>query len=228
VHAVHRPCLLPPSVPGAVRPGPHQGRSWVEHELSRREYHVDPVARFQAWVGELWDRLTGAALAAGPVPTALLLLGLALLVVAVLLVLSRVRREPGAGPDAGGGPLATGTVTPDEHRRAAEEARDRGAFDLAVVEAYRALAGRALQRGLLDARPGLTAHELASELRPRFPDHGDRLERSADQFDLVFYGAVPATAADAGSVLDLEAAVREARPVRGAGTEQAPATAVPR
>jgi hypothetical protein len=228
VHAADRPWLLPPSAGGAVRPDPGQGRSWVEQELSRPEYHVGLVDRFQAWLGELWDRLTGAALAAGPVPSALLLLGLTLLVVAVLLVLSRVRREPGAGPDADRASLGTSTATPDEHRRAAEEARDRGAFDLAVVEAYRALAGRALQRGLLDARPGLTAHELASELRPRFPDHGDHLEGSADLFDVVFYGSVPATAEDAGSVLDLEAELREARPARSAGAEQAPAPAVPR
>jgi hypothetical protein len=228
VHAAGRPCLLPRSSTSAVRPGPGQGRSWVEQELSRREYHVGLVDRFQAWVGELWDRLTGAALAAGPVPTALLVVGSALLVVAVLLVLSRVRREPGAAPGAARASLGTGTATPDEHRRVAEEARDRGSFDLAVVEAYRALAGRALQRGLLDARPGLTAHELASELRPRFPDHGDPLERSADLFDLVFYGSVPATAADADGLLDLEAALREARPARDAGAGQAPGTAVPR
>jgi hypothetical protein len=215
-------------VPEVLRPDPGRARSWVEEELSRREYHVSPVDRFLSWIGELWDRLTGAAQGAGPLPTAVLVLGATLLVVAVLLLLSRVRRDPRRGPDAAGSGLGTGTATPDDHRRAAEEALRRGAFDLAVVEGYRALAGRAVRRGLLDERPGLTAHELAADLRPRFPDHALALERSADLFDLVFYGARPATAAHARGVLDLETALREARPVREPRADGTPAAAVPR
>ena len=62
--------------------------------------------------------------------------------------------------------LGAADASPDEHRAAAEAALAAGRPDTALVEAFRALASRALGRGLVEPRPGLTAHELADDLSP--------------------------------------------------------------
>jgi hypothetical protein len=210
-----------------LRPDPDEARSWVETELHRAEYRQSLVDRFFAWLQELWDRLTSAALGANPLSTGAAVLVLVVLVVLVGLVVSRVRREPlrAVGGEA---VLLTGQVTPEEHRRAAEAALAEDDYDLAIVEAFRALAARAVQRGLVQERPGLTAHELATDLRPLFPGHAAGLDRSSALFDLVFYGDQPAAAADARSVLDLDEALRGARPSRTVVDQPDQSTAVPR
>ena len=145
----------------------------------------------------------------------------------VLVVAVRVRREPG-GPGAGDGVLADRQTTPDEHRASAVAALEAGDHDAALVDAFRAVASRALRRGLVDDRPGLTAHELALDLGPKFPAHAEALDRAAVLFDLVFYGDQPASAADARSVLDLDDALRAARPAQRPPSERESASAVPR
>jgi hypothetical protein len=215
------------TVVASIRPQPDEARSWLERELSRPEYHQSLVDRFLSWLGDLWDRLTQGALEASPLSTAAAALVLAVLAVLVTLVLSRVRREPSRAGTGGSARIGS-ELSPDDHRSAARSALADGAADLALVEAFRALAARAVQRGLVEERPGLTAHELASDLRPVFPDHADDLDHASALFDLVFYGDLPATAADAQRVLDLDDLLRRARPDRPHESEPAPAAAVPR
>lgn len=198
---------------GSTRPDPGPARSWVERELSRPAYHESLAERLSSWLGDLWDRLQAAALGASALSTAAAVLVVLVLVVLVVLVAGRVRREPvpRRGPDAG---LGAGQVPPEEHRGAAETALRAGDVDLAVVEAFRAVAARAVQRGALPERPGRTAHELAAELGPAFPAHAEELTRASALFDQVFYGRQPAAPDEARSVLDLDDALRGARPVR--------------
>ncbi len=219
--------LLPPVVAGLLRPDPGPARSWVERELSRPEYHRSLLEQLFGWLRELWQRLQATALDATPLSTAAAVAVLVVLVVVVTLLVSRVRREPlrrhGAAEV-----LLPGSTSPDEHRAQAEAALAAGAVDRAIVEAFRALALRAVRRGVLEERPGLTAHELAADLGPVFPDHAERLRRSAVLFDLVFYGEQPAAAEDARGVLDLDDALRTARPARGSTGTSPPTAAVPR
>jgi hypothetical protein len=150
------------------------------------------------------------------------------LLVLVLVVATRLRREPGARR-ADDGALGDRETSPDEHRAAAVAALDAGDPGRALVSAFRALTARSLRRGLLDDRPGLTAHELAVDLGPVFPDGADALMRAAMLFDLVFYGDQPADPADARSVLDLDDALRAARPAaHGSSADRQPGAAVPR
>jgi hypothetical protein len=162
---------------------------------------------------EQWDRLQAAALGASPLSTAAALVVVTLLVVVVVLVASRVRRDPASATGTGVGPV-DGLMSADEHRRAATTALESGRYDIALVEAFRAIAARAVQRGVLEERPGLTAHELAVGLAPFFPDHAAALAEASAKFDLVFYGDLPATGDDARSVLELDEALRMARPAR--------------
>ena len=216
--------LLPPV---AVRPDPDQARSWVERELSRPEYQRSLRERFLAWLEDVWNSLTHASVQASPVSTAIVVVLVVGLIALVLVVAVRLRREPGGRrpPD---GLLADRQTTPDERRASALAALEAGDYDAALVDAFRAVASRALRRGLVDDRPGLTAHELAVDLGPAFPEHAEALGRAAMLFDLVFYGDQPATAADARSVLDLDDALRTARPAQRPPSDRESAPAVTR
>jgi Domain of unknown function (DUF4129) len=202
--------LGPGPVP-RLRPDPHRARAWLEDELARREYHQSVLDRLTSWLGDQWHALTTAAGTASGLSTAAAV-GLAVLLVAVLaLVAGRVRREPARRTDAHdvrGRP----TASPEDHRRAAADALDAGHYDAALVEAYRAVVTRAVQRGVLEDRPGLTAHEVALEVGPVYPDHRAEIEHAAWLFDAVLYGEQPPTAEDARRVLDLDEDLRLARP----------------
>ena len=215
------------TVLAAVRPDPGQARSWVERELSRPEYQRGLLERFVSWFGDLWDGLTRTAGDASPFSAGV---AVALLVVVVALLATaagRVRRER-APAHAHGGVLTAGEVSPDDHRAAAERALSAGRCAEALVEAFRALAARSLRRGLVEPRPGLTAHELATDLAPAFPGHADALRRAAALFDLVFYGEQDARPDDVSAVLDLDDALRTARPVARVPAVGPSAPGVPR
>jgi hypothetical protein len=201
-------------VQAALHPDPDTARSWLERELSRPEYHESLLEQIRNWLGDAWLRLQSAALGASPLSTAAFIVVLAVLVVLVVLVAARVRNDPTRHGQQGA-LLVDGVMSADEHRRVAEACLGSGDLDVALVEAFRAIATRAVQRGVLEDRPGLTAHELTVGLGPAFPDHADALARASAQFDLVFYGDQPATAADARAVLDLDDALRLAHPARG-------------
>jgi hypothetical protein len=214
-------------LPAAIRPDPEQARSWVERELSRPEYQRSLRERFLAWLDHLLSSLSTVSLNASPLSTAVVVLLVVGLLVLVLVVAARLRREPGA-PRTDGGVLSDRGTSPDEHRASAIAALEAGDVDLALVEAFRTVASRALRRGLLDDRPGLTADELAVDLGPAFPAHADALTRAAMLFDLVFYGDQPADPADARAVLDLDEALRAARPAQRSSSEPQPTAAAPR
>ena len=216
---------LPPVA--AVRPDPEQARSWVERELSRPEYQRSLRERFLSWLDDLWSSLTHVTVQASPWSTAVVVVLVVGLLALGLVIATRLRREP-AGSRLDGGVLTDRETSPDQHRAAALAALETGDAALALVEAFRALASRALLRGLLDDRPGLTADELAVDLGPVFPDRADALTRAAMLFDLVFYGDQPADPADARSVLDLDDALRTARPAHRSSAERQPTAAVPR
>ncbi len=195
-----------------LSPSPDQGRDWLHRELARPEYQRGPGERLLSWVGGLWRALQRTALDASPLSTVALVLVAVVLVLAVLLLVSRARFDPVARGDAGAAALDPDSVTPDEHRANATAALAEGRTDVAVVEAFRALTTRSVRRGVLEERVGLTAREVALSLGPVFPDQSAGLARAAADFDLVFYGHQGATPEVARSVLDLDDALRSARP----------------
>ena len=210
-----------------LRPDPGPARQWVERELSRSEYQQGLLERFFGWLRDLVSGLRVTALDATPFSATAAVVVTVVLVVLVGLVVSRVRREPSGGGQHSA-VLVSGDLSAEEHRRLAEEALARGAHDRAIVEAFRGLAVRAVRRGVVEERPGLTAHELAVDLGPVFPAQSTALREASILFDLVFYGDQPASAADARSVLDLEEALRVGRPTRAADTVAEAISAVPR
>jgi hypothetical protein len=185
-------------------PSPDEGRSLLRRELLRPEYRDDDVVnRLLEWVRRAVVRTLDAASSAPPLSTFMaMLLGLGLLLVLLWLV-TRTRtartvreRTAAAVPDD--------SVSADEWRARAEAAYGCGDHGTALVDGFRALAVRQVERGLLDDAPGATAHELGLAVRALHPGREERVDEGARLFDLVLYGDRAATAEQARSVLALD------------------------
>lgn len=186
-----------------VTPSPDEARSQVGRELLRPEYHdQNVVERMIVWLQRLLDSWVTAAAGAPPLVTlAWMVVGLAL-VVGLVLLLSRVRRRPTAAQPAG--PLDVAATSAGELRRRAQEALDAGRAEEALLDGFRALAVRQVERHRLDDAPGATADEVASTLGSTYPERRAALDDSARLFDLVLYGHRPATPEQAAGVLALD------------------------
>lgn len=198
---------LRPIVVGAdppLDPSGDEARSLLRGELTDPDYHqTNLVEQIQRWVQRQFDDGVGAARDLPPLGTFAAILVLLLLAVGVGLLVSRARRT--ARVRAERAPALTGeAITAAQLRARAEAALAEGHHDDALVDAYRALAVRQVERGRIDDLPQATAHELAAALGLEFPSLRDRVGRSADLFDSVLYGDHPATRGQAEEVLALD------------------------
>jgi hypothetical protein len=193
-----------------LQPSGDEGRRLLRQELLHREYHRQPLERILAWV---WRRLQGGVGAASGTDwvTALLtmLVGV-LLLIGLVLLLSRIRSDR-RRREHPGAVLADGRPSAVELRRRAESALADGRHAEAVVEAFRALAVRQVERGRLADQPGTTAHEVAETLATSYPAHSEPMGRGADLFDATLYGGREASREDAASLLDLDDVLAGAR-----------------
>jgi hypothetical protein len=200
------------AVAGSLRPDPGPARAWLEDELRRPEYHRQSLAeQVLSWLSGLWRHLTDSALHASSLSTAAAVLVAVALLVLLVLVVARVRAE-GRAPRPEGPVLGPVSRSADQHHAAAREALAAGRLDAAVVEAFRAAARRSVDRGLLDERPGLTAHEIAEAVWRVAPGQHERMLAAAEAFEAVFYGGRPATGAQAEMILRLDDTLRAAEP----------------
>jgi Domain of unknown function (DUF4129) len=200
--------LLPTSRPPPgppLRPTGAEGRRLLREELLHAEYRrSDLWSRLVHWIGRLFrggvDVASGSSLLTALVTivvTLVLLLGLTLLLTRV----RRDRRSRGARDQA--------VLTPERPSAAAlrdlaERAVASGRFADAVVDGFRALATRQIDRGRLEDRPGATAHEIAVLLASSYDGQRHRITAAADLFDAVRYGDRPATAEQAQAMLALD------------------------
>ena len=211
---------------GPLHPDADTAREWLRQELLRREYRPNLVQRVQEWFQDLLDRAQNGTGSFGGLSDAVLLGLTVVLVLLLVFVLSRLRRN--AGADRTPEPVfGDERRTAAEHRRLARAAYDTGAWDDAVVEGMRALAAGLVERQLVDDVPAATAHEVTAPAAPRFPPYADRLEVAATVFDETRYGDRHATRERADAMLDLESALTSASPTNGHGT-RGPVAAVPR
>lgn len=180
----------------------------AHRELSKAIYHPhdDPlVVRVLRAIGRHLDQ---SVTSHGHVPVGVVVLVLLLVAVAVV----AARRGPLRRSAATGAVLP---VTVDrsaaDHRAAARTADQRGDWHTAVVERMRAVARELEERGVLDARPGRTAVEVATEAAHVTPELQLPLTAAARAFDAVAYGGRPADAAAAQRIRDADEAVRRTR-----------------
>jgi hypothetical protein len=187
-----------------LRPSPDEARSELRRELLRPEYNeTNLVQRALTWAVRQLEKATDAASGAPPLST---LAGMLILVGLVGLIgwfLSRARRTARTR-DEDRAVLTDEVVSADELRARAEAALAEGRHEDAVVDGFRAVATRQVERGRLADTPGATAHEVALALGREFPHLRARVDRGGILFDAVLYGDRPATADQARDVLALD------------------------
>ncbi len=185
-------------------PSGDDARSLLRRELVRPEYNdTNVVERIRHWVARLFDDSVGAARDIPALPTfAAIVIGL-LLALGLGLLLSRARRTARARTRRT--PVLSGEVIDASALRdRAEAALVEGRFDDALVDAFRAVAVRQVERGRIEDRPQATAHEISVQLGIEFPVQRPLVERCADLFDRVRYGDHPASREQAVEVLALD------------------------
>ncbi|MCW2795588.1 DUF4129 domain-containing protein [Nocardioides sp.] len=187
-----------------VQPSPDEARSWLRRELLHPEYHQQNVLQqVLTWLQQQVRGGLNAAQDAPPLSTFAAMVVLVLLVLGLGWLLSRARWSARAR-DEQRVVLTDEVVTSAELRRRAETALAEGRHEDALVDGFRALAVRQVERGRLDDAPGATAHEVATSLAGTYPHQRPRVAGSAVLFEAVLYGDHSATRDQAVSVLDLD------------------------
>ena len=203
------PRALPADAP--LAPSSGEARSWLQRELLNPEYHQQNVVeQLITWLERQIGRGLAAAAQAPPLSTFAAMLIFLLLLGGLIWLLSRTRGTRRARIGSGA-VLDDPAVTAAELRARAEAALADGRTEQALVDGFRALAVRQVERGRLEDSPGATAHEVALSLATRFPQHGQRVGDNAELFDLVLYGDRPASRDQATSVLRLDDELAAAR-----------------
>jgi hypothetical protein len=126
-----------------------------------------------------------------------------LLVLALIWLATRARTAP-RRPSEGDSLLPDASVSAAQWRDRAEQAMAEGRHSDALVDAFRALVARQVERGRLDPAPGTTAHEVTLALRSAYPGQAAGMSEGARLFDLVLYGDRDATPEQAAFVLALD------------------------
>lgn len=183
-----------------VSPDADQARRWAEEELAQPIYDDSPtlVERVVEWFGRLLERLGELGAGAPPALVPVLVVLLAAVVVAVALLLGgRVRRRRAARA-AAEATLFEDAGSAAELTERADAAARAGDYATAVVERFRAIIRDLDERGALEDRPGLTAHEAVLAATQALPRAAEGLARGGRLFDDARYGhAVPDASADA-------------------------------
>lgn len=193
----------PPPEPPLV-PTPEQGRDLLRRELVDPDYHQDDVMqRLLDWLGRRLTDVLDAASAVPPLSAfAAMAVGL-LLVLALIWLATRARTAPRGRPVAAD-LLPDASVSAAQWRARAEQALAEDRPSDALVDGFRAMVARQVERGRLDASPGTTAHEVTQVLRSAYPSQAAEMVEGARLFDLVLYGDRDATQEQATFVLALD------------------------
>jgi hypothetical protein len=187
-----------------LSPSGPDGHSELRRELLHPEYHRQNLLQevfnwLSRKVGGGLDRASQAP----PLSTLMAMLIFVGLALALGWLVSRARRTAHENNEKRT-VLTEEIVTADELRARAEAALEAGRFEEAVVDGFRSVAVRQVERGRLSDAPGATAHEVAVALAQEYAALADRVHQSARLFDEVRYGDRPATREQAASVLALD------------------------
>lgn len=199
--------MIPLPLEPPLDPSPDEARDLLQRELVRPEYHDRSIVEeVLDWVDRFVNGTIDAASDAPPLSTFFAMLAFLLLALGLGWLLTRARGSARVARDRA--VLRPGeVVTAAELRRLAEQALADERYADAVVEGFRALAVRQVERGRLDDLPGATAHEVAVALGAAFPDARAAVDGTAALFDAVLYGDRPATREQAVGVLQLDDAL---------------------
>lgn len=192
-------------------PGAQEAREAAEAELAKPAYHPTPDLLDWLWHW-LREHLDPTAVIPGIPPLLSGLIVLLVLVTCIILLVVLLRRFRPVGRSR----RASGRLFDDERdaralARAADAAAERGDWDTAVVERFRAIIRSLDERGLIEDYPGMTAHEAAALGSGALEALGEELTRAAALFDAVRYGEVVSTEEQDTWMRDLARRVDAAR-----------------
>ncbi|KRB76853.1 hypothetical protein ASE01_08765 [Nocardioides sp. Root190] len=195
---------LLPRLDPPLDPSGDEARGLLRRELADPKYYdANLLERVSNWLDRLISDSINGASGSPPVTAAIAVLVAVLLAVAVMLIVSRARRT--ARGDGTATPALTDEViTADELRARAEAALAAGDASSALVDAFRAMAVRQVERHRIEEVPQATAHELARVLAAEFPAHAVAVHHGADLFDLTLYGERAAHREQAVELLQLD------------------------
>lgn len=186
-------------------PSGEGARSLLRRELADPAYYQDDLLqRILDWLGRQVDGTVEGARGTPPLTWLAITLIALLLVGGLAWLASRARLTARRTPEREGAVLTEEVVTAAGLRERAERALAEGRHVDAVVEGFRCLARRQVERGRLEDSPGVTAHEVAAALAAGSPELAPRTGEAADLFDAVMYGERPATREQAAAVLALD------------------------
>ena len=210
------PAMSPPpalivAADAPATPGAQEAREAAEAELAKPVYHPvsDLLDKLWQWLIEHLDPTTAIP---GIPPLLSGLIVLLVLVTCVVLLVVLLRRFRLVGRSR----RAARRLFDDERdaralARAADAAAERGDWDAAVVERFRAIIRSLDERGLIEDYPGMTAHEAAVLGSWALEALGEELTRAAALFDAVRYGEVVSTEEQDAWMRDLAQRVDTAR-----------------
>lgn len=185
-------------------PSGDEARSLLRRELLSPEYHEQNLLeRLRNWLERRIDGGVSSASDAPALQTFATMLVVLLLLAGLVFVVTRARRTARAAQERRS-VLTAEEITADQLRARALAALAEGRHEDALVDAFRALAVRQVERGRLDDTPGATAHEVAGVLAAEYPHQRARVDDGARLFDAVLYGDRPATREQAAGVLALD------------------------
>lgn len=174
-----------------VTPDAETAREWARDELSKPEYADQGTSWFETfldWVTELFNAVGSIEGSLGPITTVVIVLVvLGLVALVVWLVLGPLRRSRRSSTQ--GGMLEDDERSAQQMRDAALKAQDRGDWDTAAMEWYRASVRAMEERGRLADSPGATAREAAALIAAAAPALASEAAQSAHYFDVARYGA---------------------------------------
>lgn len=225
-HAAVTPTTVLPATPRD--PDRDEARRLLERELQGGEYRLQESYLVRAW---RWftDLLPDVSWPAQLPPWATwVVLGVILLAALSVVAFAgrdRWRRARLADRRPAGAVLEGTRRSAADYRAAAARALDSGDSTAAVLEGYRAVAATAIERTVLDDRPGSTAHEVAVGLGPAFPAQAPDLLWAADRFDAARYGGRRPTEDEARRLLRLDERLLATAPQLG---RPVPASGAPR
>lgn len=192
-----------------VDPDAETARQWAIEELSKNQYQEHGpswISRVWGWLGRLLDHLFnfdfGGNLVAAIIVTVLVV---GLIFLAVRLTAGPVRRA--FRNRRTHSVFEDDSRTSAQMRAAANAAAERGEWNLAVLERFRAIIRSLEERDLISDRPGVTADEAALETGGRFPDVVMEMMAGANRFDAVRYGLGAATRQDDEALRRLDASL---------------------
>lgn len=205
-----------------IEPGPEQAHDWLVTELSKPEYAQARPTLIDRIGQAIADWFRSLVVPGEGTLSAWLLVFAIVVVVALVVIAVAVWGRPKRNRPT---PRAASLFGENDNRPArdlladARAATARGAWDAALLDAFRATARRLDERALIDLSPGTTVHAFQRTAARAIPAHAQVLAAVASRFEHVRYLQGHASADDAERALLLATLANDvpATPAVGAG-----------